>query len=208
MRRWFEVPSTAEGLRAPDLTPQLAAIARELEDARERAHRLGAAIDEERWGQRSTPGRWSMGECVAHLNLTSEAYLPLIRDAIERGPRLKLPSRSRYRRDLIGCFLCWAAEPPVRLRVKTTAPFVPTAPGSRAEVLTQFDRLQAQLVDCLRAADGLHLGKLKIRSPFDRRLRYNLYSCFRVIPAHQRRHLWQAEQVLRALVSTGEGGAE
>lgn len=184
---------------ASDLNPQLAAIALELEDARQRAHRLGAAADEDAWHQRSAPGRWTVGECVAHLNLTSEAYLPLIAHAIESGRQMGGPARERHRRDLLGWFLCRSMEPPVRIRVKTSTPFVPTASGSRAELLAEFDRLQAEVVESLDAADGLQLEKLKVGSPFNSRLRYNLYSCFRIIPAHQRRHLWQAEQELRAL---------
>ena len=38
-----------------------------------------------------------------------------------------------------------------------------------------------------------------IVSPFDGRLRYNLYSCLTILPAHQHRHLWQAERVLEEL---------
>jgi hypothetical protein len=36
-------------------------------------------------------------------------------------------------------------------------------------------------------------------SPFDSRVRYNLFSAFRIIAAHQRRHLWQAEQAIGSL---------
>lgn len=185
------------------MTPRMAAIEGELEDARKRAHRLAVTARDERWRQRPDPDRWSVAECVEHLNLTTKAYLPLIRDAIERGQASEAPSRVRYRRDLVGWLICWASEPPVRIRLKTSAPFVPTATGSSEQLLAEFDRLQAELVKCLRAADGLHLRKLKIISPFDRRFRYNLYSGFKIIPAHQRRHLWQAEQVLRTLALPG-----
>jgi hypothetical protein len=33
-------------------------------------------------------------------------------------------------------------------------------------------------------------------------LRYNLYSCFTILPSHQHRHIWQAEQVLERLRRT------
>ena len=35
-------------------------------------------------------------------------------------------------------------------------------------------------------------------SPFNSKLHYNLYSAFRIITAHQRRHLWQAQNVWEA----------
>jgi hypothetical protein len=52
---------------------------------------------------------------------------------------------------------------------------------------------------CVEAADGLPLGSVRITSPFDPRLRYNLYSCLTILPRHQHRHLWQAEQALERL---------
>ena len=139
-----------------------------------------------------------MAECLIHLNLTSRAFLPLIRAAITRGRDHGLAGSGPYRRDLVGWFLCWMTEPPIRLRVKTTAPFVPGSIEPKERVLDEFDALQAQLVDCVREAAGLDLGRLRVSSPFDPRIRYNLYSCLRIIPAHQRQHLSQAERAMAA----------
>lgn len=97
----------------------------------------------------------------------------------------------------MGWLLCWVAEPPVRFGIKTTAPFVPVGVEPKDRVLNDFDTLQDQLILCLGEASGLDLGRLRIVSPFDSRIKYNLYSCLRVSPAHQRQHLWQAEQVVR-----------
>ena len=49
------------------------------------------------------------------------------------------------------------------------------------------------------------LGKLRIVSPFDPRIKYNLYSCLRLILAHQRLHLRQAEQFVHKVRSTRAG---
>ena len=43
------------------------------------------------------------------------------------------------------------------------------------------------------------LEKATITSPFSKRMRYNAYSCFQVLAARERRHLWQAEQALAGL---------
>jgi hypothetical protein len=34
---------------------------------------------------------------------------------------------------------------------------------------------------------------------FDHRVRYDLYSAFKIVTAHERRHLWQAEHAVEAL---------
>ena len=57
--------------------PQLDLVADEYRSAQARLHELVRAVPEERWGRRADPARWSVAECVAHLNLTSMAYLPL-----------------------------------------------------------------------------------------------------------------------------------
>src|SRR5256885_15849937 len=64
----------------------------------------------------------------------------------------------------------------------------------------EFDRLQAAQLDCLAQADGLPLSQVRVTSPFNASVRYNLYACFTILPRHQHRHLWQAERV-------GEGAA-
>ena len=179
-----------------DLHPQLAAIDAELRATTARARQLVDAVDEAAFHARPDTDRWSIAECLAHLNLTSEAYLPLIDEVVTSG---RGPAPQRFRRDWMGWLLGRMAEPPVRARVKTTAPFVPRSTGSKQQVLTEYEALQEKLAAALRSADGFDLGRLRIVSPFKARFRYNLYSAFRIIPAHQRRHLRQGERVLEAL---------
>ncbi len=65
--------------------PPLRAIVDEFDAAQARLHRLVGIAPEQSWSRRVEPGRWSMAECVAHLNLTAAAYLPLLHAALERG---------------------------------------------------------------------------------------------------------------------------
>ena len=54
-----------------------------------------------------------------------------------------------------------------------------------------------ELLALAREADGLPIDRVKIASPFNTRLRYNVFSAFSILPRHQHRHLWQAEQHLK-----------
>ena len=103
------------------------------------------------------------------------------------------------RRDLIGWLLAKWLEPPYRLRSKTTAPFVPDRIEPMADVLERFDYLQGELLVRIDRAQGLPLERLRVVSPFNTKVKYNLYSAFRLMPVHQRRHLWQAEQIRASL---------
>jgi hypothetical protein len=173
---------------------QLQEVTSEFMAAQARLHQLADTVPEPRWHRRPGPGRWSMAECVEHLNLTAKAYIPVLHAALERGRERKGAPVSRYRRDPVGWLMWRMAGPPVRRRVRTTSAFIPTADRPLPQLLADFDRLQADQIGCVAAADGLPLGQLWIRSPFDSRIRYNVYSCLTILPRHQQRHLWQAEQ--------------
>ena len=177
------------------MTPQLQAIADELRAAQRRLHRLAHDVPPERWRRRPAPDRWSVGECVEHLNLTGEAYIPLLRAAIEEGRAGGLTGSGPFRRDPLGWLLWRIMAPPVRfMRTKTAAPFVPTGGRSAAELVARFDALQEGQLECVRAADGLALDRIRVSSPFDPRASYNLYAAFSILPRHQERHIWQAER--------------
>lgn len=183
--------------------PQLETITRELESAEARMRRLAGVVPGGWWIRRPDPARWSIAECVAHLNLTAEAYLPRIRAATDAARRLGRPAPPRYRRDALGWLLWRVAGPPVRFRTRTTAPFIPQAVASEGELLERWYRLQREQVAAVRDADGLPLDRVRVTSPFDARLGYNLYACLTLLAPHQHRHLWQAERVLEQLRGAG-----
>jgi hypothetical protein len=180
---------------------QLGRAIAHFEEMQRRLHRLADSLPAERWNVRSVPTGWSVAECVGHLNLTAQAYLPLLREGLDRARALGGPAPARYRMDLVGAIISRAAGPLPRLgryrfgRGKSPAAFVPSGVLPREHLLAEFDRLQEAQIALVREGDGLPLGRVKIPSPFAPRARYNLYSCFVILPRHQQRHLEQAERV-------------
>jgi DinB superfamily len=143
-----------------------------------------------------------VAECLAHLNLTSKSYFSLITMAIENARLDRWYGSAPYRMDWKGYLLWWLSERHGRFKMKTTERFRPLSVEPVSHILPEFLFLQDRLIECLYRANGLALNRIKITSPFDARLQYNLYSCFRLLPAHQRRHLWQAAQA-RSAVTAG-----
>lgn len=180
-------------------------IEAELQAATEQARRLIETTDGRLFTVRPNPGSWSASECIAHLNLSTELFLPVLGPSIDDGHKRKLVPAKPPKMDLLGRILRWFLEPPIRQRVKTSAPFVPKSIRAKAESFAEFAALQNRLIDLARAAHDVDLTKLRIVSPFDKRVKYNLYSAFRIVAAHQRRHLWQAEQAVAALRSMATG---
>jgi ubiquinone biosynthesis protein UbiJ len=75
-------------------------------------------------------------------------------------------------------------------------PFQPIACGTVDDVLNGFLQRQERIVAALRRCRGRAIDQVKIASPVDSRIRYSIWSSFVVNAAHQRRHLWQAEQAV------------
>jgi hypothetical protein len=174
-------------------------VEKELNDATRRAWTLVQTTDGRHFTVRPHPSSWSAAECLSHLSISTEQFLPILDSAIKDARRRNLLSERKPKMDVFGRLLRWFMEPPIRQRLKTTARFVPRSVRAKSEAFGEFAALQEKLAEMLTAARGLDLAKVKIVSPFDKRVRYNLYSAFRVLVAHQRRHLWQAEQAVAEL---------
>ena len=181
--------------------PQLDQVAKDFESARERLNRLAGTVPAARWAERPAQGGWSVAECIAHLNLTSDAYLPRLREAVARGRAEGGAAPARYRQDFLGWLIWRAVRPQTKMKSKTSAAFVPTSTVPAKEMVAEFSRLQDEQIALTRQADGLPLGKLKIVSPFGPGIRYNVYSALTILAAHQLRHLDQAERAWQSLAA-------
>jgi DinB family protein len=177
----------------------LAAVETELNAATDRARLLVDDTPGRLFTVRPTITQWSAAECIAHLSISSELFLPVLRHSIDDAHKRGLTATGALRMDVLGSILRWFIEPPVHSRIKTAPAFVPKAVRAKSEAFGEFSLLQSQLIDVLHSAADVPLAKMKIVSPFDSRIRYNLYSAFRIVAAHQRRHLWQAEHAVAAL---------
>ena len=178
------------------------AIEEEINDATARAWSLVKSTDGRLFTVRPHPNSWSASECIAHLSISTEMFLPVLRTALDDARKRNLVSDKPPKMDWLGSVLRWFLDPPFRQRVKTAQPFVPKSVRAKAEAFGEFSTLQNKLLEILRASRGFDLRKIKIVSPFDKRVKYNLYSAFRIVAAHERRHLWQAERAVEVVKTT------
>jgi len=183
-----------------ELDPQLSHVREEFASASERAAVLFEQHPGGRLMTKPRNGGWSAVECVSHLNLTAKLYIPTLNSNITRARRDNLTGGGPYGMDLRGRLLAWFLEPPYRLRGRTIPETMPGQPRSPKIVLEEFKALNSQLSSLVEEASGLDLDRVRLASPFKASLTYNLYSAFRVLTAHERRHLWQAERAIAGVV--------
>jgi len=173
---------------------QLSAVVQDLQAVEQRLRQLYDWLPRDAWSQPPAAGRWSPSECVAHLNLTSRAMLPLLQDGLREARRSLIGPPLRYRRDIVGWLIWKLIAPANGLRTRTIRAFVPSGDESPDTVVAEFSQLQSEIIACVRAADGLPIDCVTVRSPFDGRVKCNLYAALTLIPRHQQRHALQAER--------------
>lgn len=171
----------------------------QLRTAIRRAHELGA-MEPRLFNARPEEGKWSVAECLDHLNETARIYLPEIAETIEGAREEGLLARpGAARRTFIGRIIVWTQEPPVRIRMKTFTDIEPRGDTDPAEVAEAFEALHEELIVRINEAADLDWKRVKMRSLLESRLKLSLGDWFYFLAAHARRHLWQAERVKAAI---------
>jgi hypothetical protein len=145
---------------------------------------------------RPKTGSWSVAECLDHIAQTTFAFLPPIKEAIACAPTL---SQNRALRTgiLAGLFVRNLA-PPYRIRLKVLPQLAPRCKDFDS-TWSRFLEAQSQLIETVHSARGLAVDRVKVKSPVYARLSYNIYGALCILAAHECRHLWQIEQILRTL---------
>ena len=156
---------------------------------------LPLSIEQLRW--RPQGMRWSIAECLDHLNLTLNLYLPKIEGAIGRaGREYRIPAGGSW---------CEPAESEELKRVEPpviAGSYAPprTIPGPAVDpdwLVDQFHQSRDRYAHAVRRASGLDLRSIRIIEPIYPAF-VSLGGTLGFLAAHDRRHMWQAERVRRA----------
>jgi hypothetical protein len=86
-------------------------------------------------------------------------------------------------------------EPPPKRKFKSAKRYAPSPDVAAAKVLADYLRMTARLTEIIQKADGVDLARAK--TPFGdlKWFKMPLGAFLTHIITHNRRHLWQAEQV-------------
>lgn len=180
---------------------QLQRFLDEVDEASARVKRLVASIPADAAAVRPNGSGWSVADNIAHLSLTTEAFLPLLDAAATEGRNQGMTGFGPFGMGMMSRLLLWFVDPEssVKVKVKTKPSFEPVATQSVETEVARFLELQERLTDRFVAFDGLAIDKLKVASPFEARLKYSVVGAIAIITAHQRRHLLQAERAAGAV---------
>ena len=182
------------------MAPELEELRAQFEALSADATAMVAPLSDAQFTWSPSPDVWSVGQCIEHLNVTARAYLPALDEGIASAIRSGIYGTGPFTYNVLGRLMVRSMEPPPFWRFKAPVifapPATPQAQRTRAEIMAGFRGYQVQYIDRLRQANGVDLAKAKVVSPANRLHHISRGSGFALQIAHERRHLWQAGQLL------------
>lgn len=182
------------------MTPDLQSMLDQIDAIKAEGKAVAAGLSDVRFNWRPDEDRWSIAECLQHLNVGVSKTLPAFDRAIAQGRAKGKRSPGPFRYGWLSRWMVASMEPPPkrRMRAPSLLRIPPGATYRLAEVLPEFTAVRDRLAERVRQSDGLDLAHIRAVSPVNRLLRLPLGAYFDFILAHDRRHLWQARQVRAA----------
>ena len=164
------------------------------------AERLSASLtDAEFFWQPDGGTRWSVAQCLDHLAVADGLYGAAMASAVaharEQGWMRQGPAAPGF----FGRMFADSFEPPVKRRTGGPAKIRPRPGRTRAEILADYHAAHDAIRQAIQDAAALDVNRATFQNPFIPVIRMRVSTGLHVIAAHDRRHLWQAEQVVTAL---------
>jgi hypothetical protein len=165
----------------------------ELDTTDRRVDELARGLSSKQTNWKPSDNLWSVGQCLQHLYITNEVYLPAISKALEDRPR------SPVQEITPGWFGRWFIRnyiEPSTQRRRTKAP-AKIAPGPQVDpaVLDLFLRSNDAVRGLVRRAGAYDINRVRFRNPLAPLVRFTVGTGLEIIWRHQRRHLLQAERI-------------
>jgi hypothetical protein len=158
----------------------------------EKAKSLTAGLSAAQMSWRPHPGKWSIAQNLDHLNHSARG-LDTIASSIAAARAKGIVGNGPFRYGWLTSWIMKSQEPPPKRKYKTHKSNAPSPDVDAAKALADYLRNTARLGELIQKADGLDLARAK--TPFGPLKWFPLGALLTHITTHDRRHLWQAEQV-------------
>ncbi len=142
---------------------------------------------------------WSVAQCLNHLTVTNEFYLRGCAQRLREARAAGLTPFSGLHPTLLGRWFIGSLEPPPRFKVQAPTQVVPAPTLPLDELLPAYKASHSEYRRLVEASADLDINRVIAPNPFFNRVKMRLSTMLLVMPAHDRRHLWQAKNVKLAL---------
>jgi hypothetical protein len=139
---------------------------------------------------------WSVGQCLEHLRVTNEVYLPAITASLKARPLSAVQDITP------GWFGRWFIRNYIEPSSESKRARAPKkiAPGPQVDphILDLFLTSNQATRELVRRASDYDVNRIRFKNPFIPMLRFTVGTGLEIVSRHQRRHLLQAERVKQA----------
>jgi hypothetical protein len=156
---------------------------------------LTHGLSNQQFNWRPEPARWSIAQCIAHLNIINGADLPQLQSAIDAALAKGVTGQGPFEYGYLERKFVASMEAPAKRKFKAPKKFAPPPEAALEPTIAEYRRVSSELRQLVRKSNGLHLAKVKTKLSGVPLLRMSLGARFNLLTTHDRRHLWQAEQV-------------
>ncbi|MFD2569163.1 DinB family protein [Spirosoma soli] len=157
------------------------------------------ALSAEELNQRLSPEKWSIAQCLEHLNTYGRYYLPLLEQAIVYGEVRHQSAQPTFRSSWLGNYFANTMRPKangtIAMPMKAFKAHTPAHHLDASAVIDEFMVQQQQLLQLLERAQQVNIGALTVPISIARWIKLSVGDTFRFLIAHEQRHLLQAERV-------------
>jgi len=159
----------------------------------EKAKSLTAGLSAAQMNWHPQPGKWSIAQNLAHLNF-GYPYLDTLAGSIAAARAKGITGNGPFRYGWLSTWIMNSQEPPPKRKFKSAKANSPPPDLDAAKTLADYLRMGARLTELIQKADGLDLARAKTPWPF-KWTKMPLGALLTHMTTHDRRHLWQAEQI-------------
>jgi hypothetical protein len=161
---------------------------------------LAHGLSDAQFNWKPEPARWSIAECVMHLNIANGGDLAPLESAISEGRAKNRTGDGPFTYGFLSKKFIAFAEPGGRRKVRAPKVYMPPPQADKDATIAEYRRIATELRRLAKSADGLHLTRIKTTMPalpaaLRPFVKMPLGARLHLITAHDRRHLSQAEQV-------------
>lgn len=178
------------------LPPDLQELLDDIDRMDRAADALSSALSDAQFHWQPDGGQaWSVAHCLEHLATANRVYGTAIRSAIDAARSHGWAPNGTIRSTIFGRRFIASLEPPVKFRSTAPGKIRPGPIGTREKVLRHYHEAHGLVRRSIIDAAEIDVNRATFKNPFIPLVRVRVGTGFRVIAAHDRRHLWQAEQV-------------
>ncbi len=139
---------------------------------------------------------WSVLECIEHLNLYGDFYLPEIELKINRS---KTKPEIHFKPGLLGNYFAKSMLPKEKLnKMKTFKSKNPNGKELNEKTLERFLTQQEKILNLLNDARKVSLNTIKIPTTLGSLVKLKLGDTFRFVLYHNSRHMVQVQKILES----------